>query len=512
MNRSLLLAASSAALVLAACSPGPDEAAPAASTEVSASDIDAALERLNLAEPGVFNWDGKSVDGSVVTITNLSLADGEGAEGSIGELVIAAPRLDGEVVMFDSVSIANAVMPDDSNSVTVDRFVLTNPGPELARNISIALLELDMEPTMPSAETLSEFSFGEITLEGLSGALDNADGPAEFSLARFSLSDFDGEELASAAIENIAFNAVAEETGAISFSLDEITMEGLASAIMLSSIAAAESGAAAPSIDFNAMNAIDLYDTLAMRGFDLNAGGVILDIPELTAEITETSDGLRSTSSMPRMRLAADQGPLAAQLAGGLAMLGYEEIVLSAEGESVYDADEDRSRTVGENYIEMENGFRMDIEQDVSGIQAYSDAYLQAAMSGAIEGGELPPEVFAPLTLHGMALRLEDRSLLERGLAAAATMQGAEPEMLRMQAAGLVTLGLAAAPAEMPAELTASLSQALSGFINNGGTLHVEMAPAEPVSIGALIDSAQQGGALDIASLGLTVRNEPPAE
>lgn len=516
MHRSLLIAASGAALMLAACSQDPAEetgrAAATAPTEVSSSDIDAALARLNLGEPGVFSWEEKTVDGSVVTFTNLTLEAENGPAGTIGEFVIAAPRLDGDVVMFDRVSASNAVLPDEESTVRFDRFVMSNPGPELARTISIALLDLDMEPTEPTAENLSQFGFGEITLEGLSGETSEGETPGEFSLARFSLSDFDGDRLASGALEGVAFNTVAENAGAVTFNLEEVSLEGLSGALLLSSIEAAGAGGGGAAPNFNTMNAIDVYDRFAMRGFDLNAGGVVLDIPELTAEITEVSEGLRSVSSMPRMRLAAEQGPMAAQLAGGLALLGYEELVLKAEGESIYNEAEDRSRTTGENYIELENGFRIDIEQDISGVKAYSDAYLEAAANGALDDGQLPPDVFAPLTLHSMAMRLEDRSLLERGLAAAATAQGMEPDMLRMQAAGLITLGLASAPAELPPELTASLGDGLTGFINNGGTLHVEMNPSEPVNVGDLIEQAQASGAVDMTRLGLAVRNEPPAE
>lgn len=514
MHRSLLFAASSAALLLAAC--GEDAAdtgaASSAATEVSAGDVEAALARLNLAEEGVFTWDERRIDGSTATFTNLSGGDEKTAAGVIGELVITAPRLDGDVVMFDRVSLADASMPTDEGTVTMERFTLSNPGAELARAISIALLDLEDEPALVSEETIAGYSFSEITLEGLRGEVEAEGEPAEFTIERFSVNGFDGDNLSRGVLTGLNVATVSADTGPVRVSLDEMSVEALSGALILSSIRAAQTGEGAAAPSFGPVNAVDIYENFVMRGLDIDAGGLTVTMPELTAEITEAANGLRQISAMPSLRVAAGQGPIGGQLAGALALLGYEELNLSMRGESIYDTQADRVRTEGENFFELQDGLRIEIDQDVSGIQAYSTAYLEAVAAGDMENGQLPSEVLAPLTLHAMSMRIEDLSLLERGLNAAAAAQGLDAETLRLQAAGLVTLGLASAPAQLPPELTAQLGEAITGFIQNGGVLEVTMAPAEPVSVGALMERAEANGQLDLSSLGLSIRNEPPAE
>ena len=197
---------------------------------------------------------------------------------------------------------------------------------------------------------------------------------------------------------------------------------------------------------------------------------------------------------------------MGARLADGLQRLGYESLDFSMAAESVFDPSEDRVRTDGDNYFEMRDGFRLTFEQDFGGITEYTERYLAAMAEGDLDEGELPSEVFEPLVIHNFSLRLEDRSLLDRALQAGAEAQGSTPEELRMQAAAMVGMGLMAASAEAPQALVASLGQALTGFINQGGTLLVSVSPDEPVSVGEIMADP---AAMDAERLGLTVTNEP---
>ena len=108
-----------------------------------------------------------------------------------------------------------------------------------------------------------------------------------------------------------------------------------------------------------------------------------------------------------------------------------------------------------------------------------------------------------------MTLTIEDLSLLERALEAAAEAQGSSPAQLRLQAGAIVAMGLAMAPAEIPRPFVTALGGAVNSFIQNGGSITVAMDPSEPVSVGEIMES---GSKLDTDRLGLTVTAEPPQE
>ena len=496
-----------ASLGLAACQPGGDQAS--APTEVSAAEAQDALIALNLAEPGELRWDERSFDDGVYTFTGLSFSrEDMDAPLRAERLVLAAPRLEDDMVRFDRLEITGLSLSDpDDADLTLQRVIIDRPGPALSQVIADALNGREPEVDL-AQEDFARWTFADIGLEGLQIAItDAAGGASDLALTRLGARGFDGDRMAEIALEGFALEASSAETGDVTASLEALSMEGLAAPflrLMLASGSADNPVAAA----INPVNAAEFYDGFAMRGLDVNAGGVMVVMPEMSATVETRGGEVRQRSAMDQLTVSADpSGPLGAQFQGALALLGYEELNITMAGDSVYDIDEDRSRTSGENYIEITDGLRIDLEQDVSGLQVYLDRYLQAAASGALANGDVPMEVFEPLVIHSMAMRIEDRSLLERALNAAGAMQGVPPEQLRLQAAGLIGLGLAAAPAEIPRPLVASLGQALAQFIHNGGTIEMVMAPAEPVSVGAMMDSG-----FDAEALGLTVTAEPPAQ
>jgi len=78
---------------------------------------------------------------------------------------------------------------------------------------------------------------------------------------------------------------------------------------------------------------------------------------------------------------------------------------------------------------------------------------------------------------------------------------------MRAQAAAMVTLGTVGAPPEVPRPLLMQVSNALVTFINQGGSMTIDMTPPVPLSV-ADIAAQIEAGSFDYDALGLTVTND----
>ena len=73
----------------------------------------------------------------------------------------------------------------------------------------------------------------------------------------------------------------------------------------------------------------------------------------------------------------------------------------------------------------------------------------------------------------------------------------------------MMGMGLMAAPPEIPRPLLAQLSTALTNFVNQGGSLAIDMTPPTPLSIGDMLLDIE-AGTFDYNDLGITVSSEAP--
>ena len=170
----------------------------------------------------------------------------------------------------------------------------------------------------------------------------------------------------------------------------------------------------------------------------------------------------------------------------------------------------------GDNYIQLNDGFRIELSQDFTGYQAYLTAMGNMSPSaGQSEDPEIlfaeMAEMFGPLVVNNVNLRLTDLSILERAIAAGAAAQNQTPEQMRMGASAMVMLGMASAPSEISPELTSEAASALSAFIASGGSLIVDMSPNPVLRLGDYFASFDAKDP-DLDPLGLSVRHEPPTQ
>lgn len=517
-----------AALALSACGEagGPGERAPREATQVSQDEAQAGLAALNLADNPEISWGERSFEDGVYTFSELAFTpeDKAGEGFTVEQLVLAAPRVDEEGhVAFDRLEVLGLTGGETAGEqVRVARLFVDYPGPGLAQAIADMLSgragEEDYEAEI---DDISRYTFAGIGIEGVEMAVQEEGEPVAISLTGFTLDDFDGERLAAMELSGLAMEGADAGGDTFGFSLAEMRVEGLKGSMLEGMAESGEDMEEALGAMSNWFVPTDLYENFVMRDLDVNAAGMLVMMPELTSQVRERGNEIVMTSDMPSLTVRGQEGTEGgAMVAQALTLLGYESFDFSMRGESVYDQDADRIFSRGENYFALEDGVRISVQSDLSGFQAYMDRTgevvaetLDEAENGkaGAAGSDLEArmmEAYQVLDLHSLRIAIEDNSLLDRALDAAAQTQGVTREEVRSQVVGFIGMGVMMAPAEVPRPLITALSTALTDFVQEGGTVVIEAQPEEPVPLGTVIESIETG-TFQPEQIGLEVSHQP---
>lgn len=485
---------------MAACGDG-DEAREPAPTRVSADDAAEAAALLGLEEQGRASWSQRTYSHGIFRFDDFVLLLDEDEDAPVtlraAMMEIAAPRLEDAIVRFDRLTLENAVLADGEGGETrFERLNIDRPGPALSRAVAASFS--GEEDTLPDlAGNLAAYSFRELSLTGLSAALPEGEGTLQASVVTLRGLDETGLELASA--ESISFDSPAAR-----FEIESAQMEGIGARFLASMF---DDEAATLLQTAISGNPADYYRTLDITGLAGAASGVVFEMDALTGEVSEEGSSLRTLGSMPALRLRADRNSDAgAQVEAALGFLGYEEVVIRLESDTLYDPQTDTIQTQNNNRFVWEDGLTLEVRQEITGIQAYSDAVDAARANGTADPQALA-ELERLIRLQRLEVRLEDQSLLDRSFSAYALMNGVTPQQMRVQASALVALGLSALPAEIPRPFINAIAQPLSDFVRDGGTLVISLYPQEPVPLPELTSPA---GNFDIDRIGLSVSVERP--
>lgn len=120
-----------------------------------------------------------------------------------------------------------------------------------------------------------------------------------------------------------------------------------------------------------------------------------------------------------------------------------------------------------------------------------------------VSGDEDNQAAMMATALNSMTLNIEDKSLLDTVFAIAGAVQGQDPATLRSQVVGLVTMGALQGGQISPR--VPAYATALSTWLQEGGSLEIKVAPAEPASFGAIAIAGQTDPGSVLETLNLTV-------
>ncbi|RKQ96637.1 hypothetical protein [Maricaulis maris] len=458
-------------------------------------------------------------------VTFSDFGDGGDSDGPdeirAERMVFDALRLsDAGEVLFDGFALEGISATDETDDMVMrlDRIAIDGPNAAMTTDFGRAVAGEADEDYEPAWNT---YEFAGFSVEGLSGSGSGETGPFEFSLAQFVIENYSRIELGRFAMLGLAFSGSDESGEPVTFNMGEVSLLGFQTEAYADMIDAAAAGADESAVmeayyQSAVFAPLDLYDRFAMRDILVDAAGVHFSMDYLTAAMDRQGSRITSTAELGSAMLIPDPSkPAGAQLAMGLGMLGYEQLELRMVASSIYDEDTGRAYTTGDNYIELTDGLRLEMGQDISGYDAYL-ANLPVAMealreSEGAEGPEMDAvvQLMAPLLVNNLSMRIVDLSILDRALDAGAAVQGISKDDLRIQAGAMVGMGLMQAPPEIPRPVLAEFSTALTNFINQGGSLTIDMTPPAPLSIGGMLQDIETG-TFEFEALGLSFTSDAP--
>jgi len=505
----LVLFAAAGGLALAACQPPDGDADGGGRADASFEEALAALELTEDTAEDV-GWGAYERQGGRAVFTDLvGETDDPDGDWTAAQLVVANPRMEDGQPVFDLWEMTEFASGDDDHDMTVALVRLAAPN---ARTVQ-ALMEAgdddddenatgddagaaasDEDPGSEADFSFSDLAFDQFLIEGVDVDIHDDESEGVLRLDSFELSALEEGALDAASMEGFAFDVAGEdETGepfSVSASFAAARIDNFyARSLDLFSAIDGDPGEFAELLtelqQEQMAGAFDVDGEITDFLMDLN--GVEAAMPALRFSNETRGETLTTVTDLPEITVTANPEAGFGAMAGQwMQSFGYETINLASYSEQVWERDSDRLH-VEDYWIEMENGFRLDLVYDVDGYGAYMETMGEAATADSMRETEIGELLESDeIRLRGFSLRLEDRGLVDNVLAGVAAMQGSDVETMRSQAVGFVALGSAFAPPNAPRGPINELSAALTGFIQNPGVLTIEMNPDAPVSMAAL--------------------------
>ncbi len=486
----------------------------------------AALSAFSLDNSGAGRvaFSDSSLKGDTATFTNVIITPTDD-EGEADTPIMAKKlvfdglgMMDGQAnfsrMTLTGISIEPDDLEDDENvEATVGKIELINPSAETAAWVA-SLLGKGAPARMPVGKALS---FDKWAMDDLS----------------FNISE-DGKEDGRFVIESIRVTGVKDERADqmllkemhldiddtadnknVRFNIDQLELRKVDMSLLQAIAEGDKDGgeqAMKSMIEIMNNNPIDPgYDYFNLGGLDMAVEGVSFTIPKMTNRVIRNKAGqpTRVYAEPYKMTLIANAegGKLGEQLAGGLATMGYDKLILTGESDADYDPDTDTlTYKAGQNYIKLDDGFKLNFGGKIEGYSSYSKATSQIALNGpdAVNPEAVMKDALEDLVIHNFEIRLEDDSFVDRAFNAYAAKSGEDPQQVRNQTVGLLAMApMMAGGSGIDMELITDTTGALSKFLSSGGTLTIKLDPEQPIKVSELA-AMEDPGALTKDTLGFS--------
>ena len=480
--------------------------------KVNDAQADQALTALSLKDSGsgALSWASKTGDSGNYVFSDVIIKGDDNNDDplKVKTLELKGAHMVDDLVAFDSITMNDMSTTDDDATVTVKKLELIKPSPTL------------------SAEIAKAFSGDDDAFDDIEGNI----GIGGFDMAGLTIIGDDG----NITMDKFMFGEAKDKTGV--FTLKNLKMdiqENEDVKINLGSIDVTginvekykglvsesfKAGASNDKISEDAMKKIMSsvnpyspdYKNFSLRDLDMNVDGLTIDVDSIDGKST-AKNGIttitQNTSPIVITPPADGDNKDMLQFKEALKTMGYERLVFQTSSTSIMNEATD-SVDVVDSYFQMEDGFKLNFDYSVNGVKEMMAKAAELGTNSAIEPNPLAAmEMLSSMKFTKARIALEDNSIIERSFKMAASQQGGDPAMLKNQAkAGLAFLPMMAKdPAQQALAMEAS--QALGSFLDNSGTLVIEMNPASPVDMGAITSGAQKGD-FDVSALGLSIRAE----
>jgi len=423
-------------------------------------------------------------------------------------LELKGAHMVGDLVAFDVITMNNMSTQDDDALVTIKKLELIKPSPTVSSEIAKAFSG-DSEAF---EDVEGDFGLGGFDMVGLNVAADDG----KITMDKFMFGEAK-DKTGVFTLKNLNMDVQEDEDVKISLASINVTgvniekYKGLIEASFDAGYTGEKMGEETMKKIMNSMNpyAPD-YKNFTLKDLDMNVAGLTVDVASIEGNATN-KNGIttivQNTSPMIITPPAEGGKKEMQEFTKALSDMGYERLVFQTYSKSILDEATDTAEVI-DSYISMEDGFKLNFDYSVSGVKEMMGKAAQLGANSAIDPNPLAAmEMLGSMKISKARIAFQDNSIVDKGFKFAAKQQGADPSMLRNSAkAGLAFLPMMA---KDPAQQTLAMeaSQALGSFLDNSGTLVIEMNPNAPVDMGAITAGAQQGN-FDVSTLGLSIRAE----
>lgn len=468
------------------------------SRKVTESEAKQALGELNLLDKSgeALSWAESSGKNGNYIYTDLSAKDDDG-QLTIAKAELVGVHMDGETATFDRADFSGIKIYDEKDDVTVtmDTLSVARPTPDMAKAIITSLQNIKELDDLDMKVEDKDMGFGALGMSGMNISSNDVN----LSTESLMWGEDPETKLTDFKVQDVRFNLTEKTDEPMTGSLKSLSATGIRSNIF-DSLPNSRKGPLGMVGGFNPL--AKSYDTVKME--DLNFDSKVIEITSEGFEGKSTEKGgvttQRAVGEPFIIRLKEAPKDREAKRAYDMVKdLGFDELVFQSSQTTILDANTD-SVTVKDGLLTMKDGFKLSYNYDASGLKAMTDR-MQASNGQQMD----VQDAMEDMKLNGFQLRLEDRSIVERGLKLAGKFRGAEPDQVKKE----LKVALALAPmmaSGLEGEMLGEMAGAFGEFVDNGGTLSIVMAPKEPISMQELAD--YKGSNLSKSDLGFSAKAE----
>jgi len=473
--------------------------------KTSESEAKQALGELKLLKKSgkALNWDDSSGKNGNYVYKNLSTENKDGLL-TIKRAELFGVHMEDDVATFDRADFSGIRIYDEQDDVTVtmDSLSVARPTPDMANAIMDSLKQAKDMDTLEIHEEDLNLGFGAIAVNGLKVVSDEAN----ISTKTFIWGEDKETKLSDFKLADVDFRIQEKkDEDPVTGSLGEFSATGLKTGLFKD----LPKGARNPGKLMGGFNPLSqTYDTIKMDKLDIDSRVVSVRSEGFAGKATEKS-GVTTMRSVGQPFIIElkdpPKDPEARRVYDVVKSLDFDEIVLQTSQTVVMDSNKD-TISVKDGKLSMENGFALDYNYSASGVKAMTDQLAEMDRTGqnTRRGKADLDAAMSDLKLQGLQIRLEDQSIVERGLKLAAEFRGASPLQVKKEVKVALALAPFAAGSDLERDMIAEAGKAFGDFLEDGGTLSIVLDPKTPISAYALTDLKRSDITMD--DLGFSAR------
>lgn len=465
------------------------------SRQVSEDEAKEALEDLSLLKSSEANLSWKKAAGKAgnYTYTDLAAKNDDGTL-SIDSAKLFGVHMVGDTATFDRADFSGIKIfnEDDNVTVTFATMSMARPTPAMAKSIIQSLSSIKDIDDLELKNKNADMGFGAVSLGGMKIESEELNG----TIKQVIWGKDEDTDLTDFLVDDIGFNFDSKQGNDGKFKLGQFSAIGLSASLL--------DGMRSRANVIEKINSLGkTFEEVKLENLSFDSSTVAVNTKGFAGKAVETGHITTITQVSQPFTITLKDAPNSPQAAQAFAMvkeLGFDELVFETSQTQIIDSKTD-TVSVNDGLITLKDGFDLSYNYEGTGLNE-----LQSNLNSDTSNTNLEAALQA-LTINGLQLRLEDKSIVERGLGLAAKFRGASPEQLKKEMKLAVTLAPLAAGSGLERDLIKEMGGALTDFIGgNGKTLSIVITPEAPIALTDLANLKNSGTSMK--ALGFTAKTE----